>query len=45
MFWSCFVTAKPLGNIFRLKVEVLSRLAQVGVPLEFDLYDSDQVAH
>ncbi|MGI5238698.1 DUF4279 domain-containing protein [Dactylosporangium sp. CA-139066] len=45
MFWSCFVTAKPLGNMFRLEAELLYRLAKVGVPLDFDLYDSDETAH
>lgn len=45
VFWSCFVTAKPLGNAFRLEAELLSRLAEVGVSLDFDLYDSDEPAH
>jgi hypothetical protein len=41
MFWSCMVTAKPTGSQFSLEPEVLSRLAAVGAPLDFDLYDSD----
>jgi glycine/D-amino acid oxidase-like deaminating enzyme len=40
-FWSCLVTAKPAGNQFCLEPETLSRLAAVGAPLDFDLYDSD----
>jgi hypothetical protein len=41
VFWSCFVTAKPTGNMLWLEPDVLSRLGQVGAALEFDIYDSD----
>jgi hypothetical protein len=40
-FWSCFVTAKPTGNLLWFEPEVLSRLGEVGAALEFDVYDSD----
>jgi hypothetical protein len=40
-FWSCFVTAKPTGNMVWLDPQTLSRLAKLGVPLVFDIYDSD----
>jgi Domain of unknown function (DUF4279) len=40
-FWSCLVSAKPAGNQFSLEPAMLSRLAAVGAPLDFDLYDSD----
>lgn len=40
-FWSCFVTAKPMGNMVWLEPRLLSRLADLGVPLVFDIYDSD----
>ena len=40
-FWSCFVTAKPTGNMLWLEPDVLSRLGKVGAALEFDIYDSD----
>lgn len=40
-FWSCFVTAKPMGNMVWLEPRLLSRLADLGMPLVFDIYDSD----
>jgi hypothetical protein len=40
-FWSCFVTAKPMGNMVWFEPAVLSRLGEVGAALEFDIYDSD----
>jgi hypothetical protein len=40
-FWSCFVTAKPTGNMLWFEPQVLSRLGEVGAALEFDIYDSD----
>jgi hypothetical protein len=40
-FWSCFVTAKPMGNMVWLEPQLLSRLADLGMPLVFDIYDSD----
>jgi hypothetical protein len=41
LFWSCMVTAKPTGNQFALAPDLLARLAIVGAPLDFDLYNSD----
>jgi glycine/D-amino acid oxidase-like deaminating enzyme len=39
--WSCFVTAKPTGNMIWLDPPILARLAEVGIPFVFDVYDSD----
>lgn len=39
--WSCFVTAKPTGNMVWLEPHVLSRLARIGIALVLDIYDSD----
>jgi hypothetical protein len=41
LFWSCMVTAKPTGNQFVLEPDILTRLAAIGAPLDFDLYNSD----
>ncbi|WP_249999296.1 DUF4279 domain-containing protein [Actinoplanes sp. M2I2] len=41
LFWSYFVVAKPLGATFGFEPDLLSRLAEVGVSLDFDVYDSD----
>ncbi|AGZ41382.1 DUF4279 domain-containing protein [Actinoplanes friuliensis] len=41
VFWSCFVTAAPLGAIVELEPPLLSRLAGLGLPLVLDIYDSD----
>jgi hypothetical protein len=41
VFWSCFVTAAPLGAVVELEPPLLSRLAGLGLPLVFDIYDSD----
>jgi hypothetical protein len=41
VFWSCFVTAKPTGNMIWLEPGILSRLANLGLPLVFDIYNSD----
>jgi hypothetical protein len=40
-FWSCFVTAKPTGNMLWFEPGILSRLGEVGAAFEFDIYDSD----
>lgn len=40
-FWSCFVTAKPTGNMLWFEPEVLPRLGELGAALEFDIYKSD----
>jgi Domain of unknown function (DUF4279) len=39
--WSCFVTAKPTGNMIQFEPGLLARLSEVGALLEFDIYDSD----
>ena len=41
IFWFCFVTAKPTGNMISLEPALLSRLADLGVRLTFDIYDSE----
>jgi hypothetical protein len=40
-FWSCFVTARPMGNMVWLDPPILSGLARLGVPLVFDIYAGD----
>ena len=39
--WFCYMEAKPLGNMVHLDAALLARLAALGGPITFDIYDGD----